>query len=308
MGGDELGLRALSSTKPGRRAIGTDPREWSTGEGWETMIAQVSELAAVGGVKVEFLDTDGYEQGSVGWGAANCLATYPEDLSVPLRLTGVFRLEDGHWQAVQVHFSVGVTNEERLGLELSTPLQAIVNEVRTDRPDLEESSAPDGTVTLLFTDIEGSTEIAENLGDSDWTELIRWHRRDTARSARTHRGFVVKSLGDGFMIAFPSASDAIRCAQVVRDGAAIGWRGTPVRLRAGIHSGDAIRDVDDFYGHAVTVAARVASIASGGEVLVTRVVRELVQGGPFRFDHVRTEALKGIHEPVEVARVVPLPD
>jgi class 3 adenylate cyclase len=122
-------------------------------------------------------------------------------------------------------------------LELTTPLQAIINEVQTDRPDLGGSSAPDGTVTMLFTDIEGSTELAERLADSDWTELIRWHRRDTTQSARAYRGYVVKSLGDGFMVAFPSASDAIRCAQIVRDSAALGWHGNPVRLRAGIHSG-----------------------------------------------------------------------
>jgi class 3 adenylate cyclase len=294
----------MSSLELGRRAIGSDPREWSVGEGWESMIAQLPELAAVGGTGVEFLDSDGYEEGSVGWGAANCLVTFPDGVVAPFRLTGVFHLENGYWHAVQVHFSVGVTNEERLGLELTTPLQAIVTEVQTDRPDLGGWSAPDGTVTMLFTDIERSTELAERLGGSDWMELIRWHRRDTARSARKNRGFVIKSLGDGFMIAFPSASDAIRCARDVRESAALGWSGHPVQLRAGIHSGDVVRDVDDFYGHAVTVAARVAALAQGGEILVTGVVRELVRGGPFRFDHLRMEPLKGIAEPVEVASVV----
>jgi len=265
------------------------------------MIAQLSEVAAAGGFGLQFLDSDGYEEGSVGWGAVNCLASMPDGHDVPLRLTGVFHLEGGHWLAVQVHFSVGATNEEALGLELSTPLEAIVAAVQSDRPDLQASTAMDGTVTLLFTDIEGSTEMAERLGDSAWTELIRWHRRDTSLSATAHRGFVVKSLGDGFMIAFPSASEAILCARTVRESAARGWEGNPVTIRAGIHSGDAVRDVDDFFGHAVTVAARVAAIARGGEILVTRVVRDLVQGGSFTFDHVRSESLKGIQEPVEIA-------
>lgn len=303
--GDEPGLRALSSTESGRRAIGTDPREWSTGEGWETMLAQLPELAAAGGLDVKFLDCDGFEEGSVGWGAANCVATVPDGRQHPLRLTGVFRLERGHWYAVQIHFSVGVTNEEKLGLQLTTPFEAIAAAVRSDRPDLEGSAAPDGTVTLLFTDIERSTELAERLGDSAWAELVRWHRVDTTKSAKAHRGYVVKSLGDGFMIAFPSASDAIRCALDVRLSAAEGWEGNIIRLRAGIHSGDAVRDVDDFYGHAVTVAARVASIAQGGEILVTRVVRELVRGGPFAFDNVRLESFKGIEEPVEVSALAP---
>jgi class 3 adenylate cyclase len=76
-----------------------------------------------------------------------------------------------------------------------------------------------------------------------------------------------------------------------------------VAIRAGIHSGDAVRDVDDFFGHAVTVAARVAAIAQGGEILVTRVVRDLVQGAGFAFEQTRSQSLKGIQEPVEVAAV-----
>jgi class 3 adenylate cyclase len=299
--GDDAIVRALSSTEPGRRAIGTDPREWSSGEGWEAMVEQLAEIARAGGFELRLLDSDGYEEGSVGWGAVNSVATMPDGHDVPLRLTGVFHLEGGHWLAVQVHFSLGAANEEALGLELSTPLDAIVAAVQSDRPDLKASTAPDGTVTLLFTDIEASTELSERLGDNTWAELIRWHRSDTTRSATAYRGFVVKSLGDGFMIAFPSASEAIRCAREVRESAARGWEGNTLRVRAGIHSGDAVRDVDDFFGHAVTVAARVAAVARGGEILVTRVVRDLVQGGAFAFDHVRAESLKGIEEPVEVA-------
>jgi class 3 adenylate cyclase len=303
--GDEAAVRALSSDEPGRRAIGTDPREWSSGEEWEAMLAQLPEIAAAGGMKVEFLETDGYEEGLIGWGAANCLAALPGGGSpLPLRITGVFRLNDGHWRAVQVHFSVGVSNEERLGMELSTPLDRIAVDVQSDRPNLRSSAAPDGTVTVLFTDIEASTELAERLGDSEWVRLVRWHRQETTESAHAHHGFVVKSLGDGFMIAFSSASDAIRCAQGVRESAAQGWAGHPIRIRAGINSGDALRDVDDFYGHAVTVAARVASLARGGEILVTHVVRELVRGGPFTFDDVRPEMLKGIDMAVEVAALV----
>jgi hypothetical protein len=120
--GDAAAVRALSSADPGRRAIGTDPREWSSGEGWDTMIAQLGELGAAGGMELEFLETDGYEEGSVGWGAANCLAILPGGGDqFPLRITGVFHLDDGHWHAVQVHFSVGISNEEHLGVELITP-------------------------------------------------------------------------------------------------------------------------------------------------------------------------------------------
>jgi class 3 adenylate cyclase len=303
--GDEAAVRALASPEDGRRAIGTDPREWSSGPAWETMFAQLGELGAAGGMKLDFVEVDGYEEGSVGWGAANCLVALPGSTNpLPFRVTAVFHLRDGHWYAVQLHFSVGVSNEERLGLELTTPLDQIVAEVQSDRPNLTASAAPDGTVTVLFTDIEGSTEMAERLGDAGWIELVRWHRHETSESAKAHRGYVVKSLGDGFMIAFPSASDAIRCAQGLRERADRGWSGHRIKLRAGINSGDAQRDVDDFYGHAVTVAARVAAVAHGGEILVTRVVRELVRGGDFAFGQLHRECLKGIDDPVEVALVL----
>jgi class 3 adenylate cyclase len=299
---DVEGLRALSSKEPGRRAIGTDPREWSAGPGWETMFTQLPEMAAAGGMKVQFLDSDGFEEGAVGWGAANCVAGFGNS-EWPLRLTGVFRLEQGHWHVVQVHFSVGVTNEDAYGVELSTPLEAVAAAVQVERPNLVATAAPDGTVTLLFTDIEASTELAERLGDSRWMELVRWHRSKTNDAAQKHTGYVVKSLGDGFMIAFPSASEAIQCAMEIQSCVAAGWDGNKIRVRAGIHSGDAVRDVDDFYGHAVTVAARIAALARGGEILVTRVVQELVRGRPFSFGSQRVESLKGIEGEIELAPI-----
>jgi class 3 adenylate cyclase len=157
----------------------------------------------------------------------------------------------------------------------------------------------------LFTDIEDSTKLAEQLGDERWMELLRWHRDDVQKAASRHRGFVVKSLGDGFMIAFASASEAIRCAGEVRDRAAAGWEDYQFRVRAGIHSGDVIRDLDDFYGHAVIVAARVAGAAPGGDILATGVVRELVRGGGFRFSEPRNQLLKGIDREVEVVTLLP---
>ncbi len=82
-----------------------------------------------------------------------------------------------------------------------------------------------------------------------------------------------------------------------------GWEGESIRIHAGLHSGDAVRDLDDFYGHTVTVAARVAALANGGEILVTRVVRELARGGGFEFDAPRVTELKGLDGTYEVAAV-----
>ena len=302
-GSDEDALRALSSAQPGRRAIGTDPREWVSDAAWELMYVQLPELAAVGGLQMELLESEGYEEGGVGWGAANFRWGLAGQPAVPARLTGVFRLEDGPWRAVQVHFSLGVLNEE-VGMALTVGIDAVAEAVQAERPGLGSAVAPDGTVTLLFTDIEGSTVLAERLGDERWAELCRWHRAETTDAASANRGYVVKSLGDGFMIAFPSASDALRCAIAVQRSVDDGWEGNDLRVRAGVHSGDAVRDIDDFFGHAVTVAARVAALAHGGEILTTRVVQELVRGGPFAFSNARMAELKGIDGEIEIAAVV----
>jgi class 3 adenylate cyclase len=286
--------------------IGSDPEEWYADEAsdvlWE---AQLPEYAAAGGLSVRILETEGFEEGTVGWGAANVLAEIGTLGENPARVTAVFHLERGHWHAVQMHFSTAVANKDAIGVELTTTVEAVAASVRRDRPSLGVSTAPDGTITLLFTDIEASTELAERLGDEQWIRLLRWHRSATTDAAEANRGFVVKSLGDGFMIAFPSASDGLRCAIDLQRRIAEGWQGEKVRLRAGLHSGDAVRDLDDFYGHAVTVAARVAAMARAGEILVTRVVQELAQGGGFEFSEPRITELKGLDGTYELIAVAP---
>jgi class 3 adenylate cyclase len=253
---------------------------------------------------IDIEDADGYEEGSVGWGAIKGTVRIGTSGTLPIRVTFVFHLERGHWHVVQAHNSIAVTNEEALGFALTTSLDAVAAAVQEARPAVGAVTAPDGTVTLLFTDIERSTELAERLGDERWAELLRWLRAQTSEAAEACRGYIVKCLGDGFMLAFSSASDGIRCAAALQRGTAAGWQGETVRLRAGLHSGDAVRDLDDFYGHAVTVAARVAALADGGEVLVTRVVADLARAGAFEFGEPRRVALKGIAGDVEVLSLV----
>jgi len=302
--GDLEGIRAFQSEETGRRMIGTDPKEWYADEDADAMgEAQLPDLIDAG-FSLQILDIEGFEEGSVGWGAANVVQEIGSETKIPSRLTAVFHLERGHWRVVQMHASVAVANEDAYGLDLPTTFEVVAESVRESRPPLGVSTAPDGTVTLLFTDIEASTELAERLGDERWTGLLRWHRATTERAAAANRGFVVKSLGDGFMIAFPSATDGIRCASELQRGIAKGWEGESIRLRAGLHSGDAVRDLDDFYGHAVTVAARVAALAQGGEILVTRVVQELAHGGNFQFGASRVAELKGLDGAYEIVDVV----
>ena len=196
---------------------------------------------------------------------------------------------------VHSHVSIGSNNLETFGVELTTSLESLAEFAESNRPDLTDSTASDGTVTIVFTDIEASTEIAERLGDRHWLDLLRWHEDIIRTEANRCNGSVVKSQGDGFMLAFSAASHALDFAGAVQSRTAIGSQGQPVRVRVGINTGDAIRDRDDFFGHAVTVAARVAAHALGGEVLATDLVVGLVAGvNQFRFGDARTAQLKGL--------------
>jgi class 3 adenylate cyclase len=117
---------------------------------------------------------------------------------------------------------------------------------------------------------------------------------------------VVKNQGDGFMLAFDSSRRAASCAQVLQR--AIGERfndpGSLIRVRIGIHVGEVVHEADDFFGHAVNYAARVASAAAGGEILVSGLVHDLlVQTGDFEFDEGREVELKGFGDAERVYAV-----
>jgi class 3 adenylate cyclase len=174
----------------------------------------------------------------------------------------------------------------------------IAESVESERPSLRSAAAPDGTVTILFSDIEGSTTLNERLGDVRWLELLREHNRLVRGQVAEWDGFEVKVQGDGFMIAFPSARRAIGCAvatQAAIEDALGSHPDGPVRVRIGLHTGEAIREESDFYGKNVAVAARVAAVAQGGEILVSSVVKALVESsGDVSFSEPREVTLAGL--------------
>jgi class 3 adenylate cyclase len=176
---------------------------------------------------------------------------------------------------------------------------ADVAEIAThDRLDLQPATAPDGTVTILFSDIVGSTELNDRLGDLRWLELLRAHHAVVREQITRHDGFEVKAQGDGFMIAFPSARKAVHCAQAIqraieRDLPA--QADVEIRLRIGMHTGEAVREQDDFYGRNVVLAARIAAVAEPGEILASEVVKQLVESrGDISFGDRREVELKGL--------------
>ena len=155
-----------------------------------------------------------------------------------------------------------------------------------------------GTVTIMFSDIEGFTAMTERLGDQRAHEILRAHSTILREQIAAHGGFEVKAQGDGFMVAFPSARRALLGAVAIQramaaDGA--GHADAPIRVRLGLHTGEAIKEGDDFHGRSVIVAARIAAAAQSGEILVSAPVRELVESAAeFTFDRGRDVELKGL--------------
>lgn len=151
---------------------------------------------------------------------------------------------------------------------------------RGDEGDRPLTLAPDGTITLLFSDIAGSTPLNRRLGDDRFAELLRTHDRIVRTVVADHDGIVVKTQGDGFMAAFHAVADAATCGLVLvdrlRDDDEVG---EPLDLRIGIHTGPAVTTDGDVFGSNVAFAARVAGKARGGEVLVSEAVRERLADG-----------------------------
>lgn len=185
---------------------------------------------------------------------------------------------------------------------------SLETEARTTSIDLVAAAVADelptvrvtdgGTLTIVFSDIEDSMSRSAELGDAAWMEVLNVHNAIIRRQVARFRGNDVKSHGDGFMLAFASARAAVG-AMIETQRALESWaRSQPtsaVRVRVGIHTGEVIRVHDDFLGKHVTVAARVANSARGGEILVSALVREIVDArGDLTFDEPRTVALKGL--------------
>jgi class 3 adenylate cyclase len=144
--------------------------------------------------------------------------------------------------------------------------------------------------TVLFTDIVNSTTRAIDMGDRRWRELLDSHDRLAKQTVERYRGRLVKSKGDGILATFDGPGRGVRCALAL--GAAVRQIGLP--LRAGLHTGEIEVRGDDVGGIAVHVAARVMGQSGADEVLVSRVVTDLVAGAELKFAERGSFGLKGI--------------
>lgn len=267
--------------------IGPDPGEHWFGFREAAPLWRV-QREQMGTFAVTINDLRTWVRGDVAWAIALFTARFADGPVADLRTSIVLTLDKGQWRFIHLHTSAAAPNEDVLGRVLVTSLDAVVDAVQDEEPELSDRAAADGTVTVLFSDVEGSTERAEDLGDVAWVEALSVYDQDVRRVVEHHGGTVVKAMGDGYMAVFASSRRAIEAALQIASSASL-----PTRL--GLHAGEAVRHREDFFGRTVTTAARVASAACGGEVLVSDLVRQLNAGlGVFEFCDARDAVLKGL--------------
>jgi class 3 adenylate cyclase len=237
--------------------------------------------------------------GSVAWtsGEVSIRASMGDQThEVPVRLTTALEQRGGGWLIQQMHVSMP-NAAQAVGQSWSTNLEAVADAVAQERVDLRARTAPDGTVTLVFIDIEGSTQIAEQLGDLRWLALLRETNAIVRAEIARYGGFEVKTIGDAFMLAFGSARRAVLCAIGVQQQISRfrpDHLERPVRVRIGLHAGEPVREGNDFHGVSVNFASRIAGEAAGGEILASALLRQLTESaGDIKFDAGREVALKG---------------
>ena len=291
--GDADAVLGRVSEHPGALAIGTDAEEWWRGR--ETHAVWRRQLEELGGMPVTWDEIEAWEEGTVGWAASRMTMLGPEE-SFEGRSTWVLHLERGEWRVVQVHWSISKANVEALGRALTVSLDELEKAIQREQPDLSSTLAADGTVTIVFTDIVDSTVLTARLGDHAWLDVLRRHNAVIEDTTAAHGGTVVETQGDGSMLAFSSARRAVACARAIQGeiDRAFAADSPPIRVRIGVHTGDALHEADRFFGTTVHYAARVASQALGGEVLVSNLVRELVAGPEIDFLESREVELKGL--------------
>ncbi|HKA92780.1 MAG TPA: adenylate/guanylate cyclase domain-containing protein, partial [Acidimicrobiia bacterium] len=209
---------------------------------------------------------------------------------------GVVLDEIGDAHAAELQLQRALSAFERLGAEFDV--------VRV--LELRGQTAPQARVvrTFMFTDIEDSTALLATIGDDRWSEVLRWHDATLRRLFDRFDGQEIKQRGggDGFFVAFASAEEALDCAVAIQEAMAEEPRDgrPPIRVRVGAHEAEATRSLDDYGGRGVHEAARIAALATGGEVLASTRTLESA-GSKHDVTATRSATLKGLADPVDIA-------
>lgn len=177
-----------------------------------------------------------------------------------------------------------------------TSMESVARMVHTAPQKLAALQQDSGTITIVFSDIESSTERATAMGDAAWMKVLDEHNAIIRRHVTSWDGTVVKNQGDGFMLTFGGARRALRAMIGVQQELCESGIAEAVRIRVGVHTGEVISDGEgDIFGKHVMIAARVGGVAEGGEILVSSLVREIASArGDLTFGEPRPVELKGI--------------
>jgi class 3 adenylate cyclase len=186
---------------------------------------------------------------------------------------------------------VELHGEEHL-LTAATARQVLAQAI----PFLQEATAREAPepekvlVTVLFSDIVGSTARAAELGDARWRQLLAEHHARVRRQLARFRGVELNTTGDGFFVRFDGPARGIRCAVAIREA----LRDLSLEVRLGLHTGECEALDGQVAGIAVSIGARVSALATAGEVLVSQTVKDLVAGSGITFADRGVQRLKGV--------------
>lgn len=249
---------------------------------------EVEDLGSTNGISVNDAPTG---RGALDIGDVLSLG----DTRVQLvRLPGVEEVAPRATMDTMVHGALNPRRTSVIDVADAVTSQLPVQAARRRAPGRQTGT----TVTIVFSDIESSSAIAERLGDRQWFELLEAHNLIIRSRLREFGGQEVKNQGDGFMLTFASARRAVLFAVACQRDIAEHARRNPrlaFRIRIGLHTGEAMTADGDLFGKHVVIASRIADAAEGGQVLASTLVREIVSsGGDVAFGESRVLTLKGL--------------
>ncbi len=232
-------------------------------------------------------------------------ADLPYEAARARMMMGVALQVLGDVDGAQLELAAARSAFEKLGavLDLRRTLDLLGEDVAAGLP---KAAAPGVKVTktFMFTDIVGSTNLVEALGDEAWENVLSWHDATMRELFTKHCGIEVKQIGDGFFVAFDLPSEAVECAIDIQRSFIQHRKesGFAPAVRIGLHMTDATRKAEDYAGKGVHTAARIGALATGGEIVASRAVIEAAKTR-FPVSPFRSVELKGVVDPIDVASI-----
>jgi class 3 adenylate cyclase len=213
----------------------------------------------------------------------------------------VCSIEDGRYLAQNIPGALLIELKTEDHVPYADGAETIVREVKKFQGEESKTNLSDRVLTtVLFTDIVDSTKLAAEMGDRDWSDLLESHHKAVRMELDVFRGHEVKTTGDGFHATFDGPARAVQCANAIRQST----RQLGLSLRIGIHTGECEIRGDSLEGVAIHMAARVSGMAAGGDILVSRTIKDLVAGSGIEFEDFGTHTLKGIPDEHQIFKVI----